>query len=595
MTISTQKAPSLYLDLMERCLLNTIYEDAYTDWRNRGIEKRFNSAMRQFGRDWPRVAHTMIGEVRLHNLRELAELTLADGIPGDFIETGVWRGGACILLRAVLKAHGITDRRVFAADSFEGLPRPDATAYPADAGDIHHQYEELAVSVDQVKANFARYGLLDEQVVFLKGWFKETLSGAPIERLALLRLDGDMYESTIDGLRHLYDKVSPGGFVIVDDYGCVAACRQAVEDFRRQRGIAEPIVDIDGWGVYWRKPRGMVASEMSSARLPQLVDQGSRPFWSVIVPLYERQQFLKQCLDSVLDQDPGRENLEILVIDDASPSDLRGFVERLGRGRVSYMCNATNLGLYASTNIALRRTRGYWLHILHDDDWVLPGFYTTLRRAVESCPPAVGVAFCMYVNHRADNSTWSPPPFRQGPGLMERDFLPRLASANPLNLPAVIYRREAFEQVGLFREDLPYTADWEWYVRSALHFSWYHEPEALACYRVHPDNQTHQLTGSGRVARDIRRTLELFAQILPAELAARILPGARQFHGRHFLDRAHHCVQNGNHALARKLLLEAIAIDPDGLARPEFARLLQQATFSALRHEVRSALLRNLD
>ena len=90
-----------------------------------------------------------------------------------------------------------------------------------------------------------------------------------------------------------------------------------------------------------------------------------RPFWSVVVPLYERRSYLKQCLDSILDQDPGPEEMEILVIDDASPSDLRDFVEGIGRGRVNYSRNANNLGLYASTNAALRTTRGRWLHILH--------------------------------------------------------------------------------------------------------------------------------------------------------------------------------------------------------------------------------------
>ena len=269
MRSTSEQAHDLYLDLIERCLTNAIYEDGYTDWRNRGVEKNFDKAMRQFGRDWPRIAHTMIGQVRLRNLRVLAEQVLADGVPGDFIETGVWRGGACILLRAVLKAHGVTNRRVFAADSFEGLPMPDAAHYPADACDAHHEFEELAVSLEQVKANFARYGLLDEQIVFLRGWFKDTLPAAAIDRLAVLRLDGDMYESTIDALCNLYDKVSLGGFIIIDDYGCVAGMpTRFVDDFRRDRGISEPIVDIDGWGVYWRKSNdAIIRQHLRSADL----------------------------------------------------------------------------------------------------------------------------------------------------------------------------------------------------------------------------------------------------------------------------------------------------------------------------------------
>ena len=163
-----------------------------------------------------------------------------------------------------------------------------------------------------MKENFAKYGLLDERVVFLKGWFKDTLPAAPVERLAVLRLDGDMYESTMDALTALYDKVSAGGYVIIDDYGCIEGCRKAVHDFRDARGIADKIVDIDGWGVYWRK-----SVEPAVPRLAPPQSSGRRPFWSVIVPLFERRTYLKQCLDSVLGQDPGPEQMEILVVDDA--------------------------------------------------------------------------------------------------------------------------------------------------------------------------------------------------------------------------------------------------------------------------------------
>jgi O-methyltransferase len=194
----------------------------------------------------------MIGQMRMANLRYAVEQILEDHVPGDFIETGVWRGGACIYMRAILAAHDVADRKVFVADSFAGLPAPDPESYPADEGDLHHTYAALAVSLDEVRSNFARYGLLDDQVVFLKGWFRETLPGAPIGRLAVLRLDGDMYGSTMDSLASLYDKVSPGGFVIIDDY-ILAGCRQAVADFRQRHDIDDKIVDIDGIGAYWRK------------------------------------------------------------------------------------------------------------------------------------------------------------------------------------------------------------------------------------------------------------------------------------------------------------------------------------------------------
>ena len=152
----------------------------------------------------------------------------------------------------MLKAYGDESRRVWVADSFEGLPPPDAAQYPADRDDAHWTKDKLAVSLDQVRDNFERYELLDDHVVFLKGWFSDTLPSAPIEALAVLRLDGDMYQSTIEALRALYPKLSKGGYVIVDDYG-LPNCRAAVEDYRSEHGISEEIVDIDGSGVYWQR------------------------------------------------------------------------------------------------------------------------------------------------------------------------------------------------------------------------------------------------------------------------------------------------------------------------------------------------------
>jgi hypothetical protein len=201
----------------------------------------------------PMYAHTMVGRQRLDNLHACVETTLRDGVAGDLVETGVWRGGACILMRGILAAHGVTDRRVFVADSFAGLPRPDAAGYPADAHDVHHTYRHLVVSRGEVEESFRRFGLLDEQVVFLEGWFRDTLPAAPIDRLAVLRLDGDMYQSTMEALTFLYPKLSPGGFCIVDDYGGIESCRRAVEAYRSRHGITEAILPVDWTGVYWRR------------------------------------------------------------------------------------------------------------------------------------------------------------------------------------------------------------------------------------------------------------------------------------------------------------------------------------------------------
>ncbi|MEO0623317.1 MAG: TylF/MycF family methyltransferase [Pseudomonadota bacterium] len=248
----TDRLRTRYLDLIEDVIINRIYRDPPQQTK-RWKTLVFGEDKRNIGRDLPSQAHSMIGQARMRNLRMALETAIREGVPGDFIETGVWRGGACIYARAILEAFGETDRTVWVADSFAGLPPPDAEKYPRDKGDKHHKNAALAISRADVEEHFRLYGLLDDQVQFLEGWFKDTLPGAPIESLAVLRLDGDMYESTMDGLAALYDKVSKGGFVIVDDFGAVPACADAVRDFLSARNETVEFTEIDWTGVYWRK------------------------------------------------------------------------------------------------------------------------------------------------------------------------------------------------------------------------------------------------------------------------------------------------------------------------------------------------------
>ena len=244
-------AGDLYLSLLEKELTGTLYLDGALGAAGATLDQ--DPVRRAVGFDWPSRAVTMIGVARLRNIRSLLEKAIDEDIPGDFIETGVWRGGACIYARAVMLARQEASRRVFVADSFQGLPRPNANAYPADAGDPHSEFVELSIGRLEVEDNFRRYGLMDENVIFLEGWFKDTLPVAPIEKIAVLRLDGDMYESTIQALESLYHKVTPGGFIIVDDY-ILENCAKAVNDFRRRNQIVAPINEIDGAAVWWRVP-----------------------------------------------------------------------------------------------------------------------------------------------------------------------------------------------------------------------------------------------------------------------------------------------------------------------------------------------------
>lgn len=234
--------------------------DTLRENRWRVVRQASDSKTREVGNDWPPHAETMVGGARLANVRDCVERVLADGISGDLVETGVWRGGVAIWMRALLAALGTEEdghRRVWAFDSFEGLPEADAERYPMDVPMKFNTYKQLSVGLDEVKTNFSRYGLLDERLRLVPGWFKDTTPAAAkeIESIAVLRLDGDMYESTIDVLTNLEPLVSPGGFVLVDDYGGIEACRQAVTDYRQKRGIEAEIHKVDWTGVWWRKPK----------------------------------------------------------------------------------------------------------------------------------------------------------------------------------------------------------------------------------------------------------------------------------------------------------------------------------------------------
>ena len=245
----------LYLDLLKRTLTNTIFS---TEPDSESDTLRYvGAAITHYQQS---SAVSMLPLARMDNLQTCILDVVERGVPGDFIETGVWRGGATIFMRAVLKVLNVTDRMVWVADSFEGLPEPDAEKFPLEAkafksAAMTKYYKHLAVGLEEVERNFAAYGMLDDKVKFLKGWFKDTLPSAPIERLAIMRLDGDYYESTRDALVNLYDKLSAGGYVIIDDYGedTWTYCRKAVEEFRSDRGIADPLIRVDKPCAFWRK------------------------------------------------------------------------------------------------------------------------------------------------------------------------------------------------------------------------------------------------------------------------------------------------------------------------------------------------------
>jgi O-methyltransferase len=269
-----------YLNLLKKSLTASIYDEsswqlvdgpmrnetgivpslkrtAIAALRKRGLRivrtKPFNADAREQGLDWPLFGLTMVGSRRLDNLQKCIEDVLANNVPGCFVETGVWRGGSAILAKALFRSHGADDRIVWCCDSFEGMPIPSQKDISLQSDSDFSDRSFLVATLDQVKANFAKFGLLDDNVRFLKGWFCDTLPTAPVGPIAVLRMDGDLYDSTMDALKNLFDKVSPGGYVIVDDYKSWKGCRQAVDEFRKKHGIDDKIIDIDAHAVYWQK------------------------------------------------------------------------------------------------------------------------------------------------------------------------------------------------------------------------------------------------------------------------------------------------------------------------------------------------------
>jgi O-methyltransferase len=188
---------------------------------------------------WFWMAHTLVSRKRLRNIRDLCCDIIDKNVPGAFVECGVWRGGASIYARACLPE----DRKIIMCDSFEGLPfDPKEPRY--------NEQDFLSVSLDEVKQNFNNYGV-DKNLEFVKGYFCDTLKNLK-EPIAILRADGDMYSSTMDILNNLYSHVSPGGYVIIDDYS-LPPCAQAVTEFLDRHKIKANLVKIDNAAVYWKK------------------------------------------------------------------------------------------------------------------------------------------------------------------------------------------------------------------------------------------------------------------------------------------------------------------------------------------------------
>jgi len=190
----------------------------------------------------------------------LTKLAVETCAPGDVVETGVYTGGTAAIIMRVLMEYDECNRKFFAFDSFQGLPQLDradtATGQVYERG--HGLPGDFAASREDFEANLKHLSAWDDRIRVTKGWFNESIPTVSIEKIAFLRLDGDLYASTITVLRLLYHRVMSGGIVYVDDYGSFAGCKAAVDEFRSEHGIESPMHEVDEGGrrfeaVWWRK------------------------------------------------------------------------------------------------------------------------------------------------------------------------------------------------------------------------------------------------------------------------------------------------------------------------------------------------------
>lgn len=253
-----------YLDLLKLCLCDltgVTTREVTSDRNKRAFTRELTGGdqlgWRVEGKDWPLDGLTMVGLRRLDDLQLCVETVVRDGVDGDLIEAGVWRGGASILIRATLDSLGGDDRTLWVADSFKGFPAPAEHHVTADRELESHMWEVHfpTSTVEEVRSYFERFGC-DRGLRFVAGFFEDTMQGLRGRRWSLIRLDADTYQATRLALEALYPGLARGGYLILDDYFhplLPDSCRKAVDGFRRERAITEPIEQIDFTGARWRR------------------------------------------------------------------------------------------------------------------------------------------------------------------------------------------------------------------------------------------------------------------------------------------------------------------------------------------------------
>lgn len=330
----------------------------------------------------------------------------------------------------------------------------------------------------------------------------------------------------------------------------------------------------------------MGLDDLRALGFPQIApvpnDETPRPFWSVAIPVYHNRPTLEQCINSVLEQHPGPEAMEILVVDTGDDKSRRDLVERIGRGLVRYL-QADNRGMIANWNRMLDMTRGAWVHLLHDDDQVKPGFYEALAAGLQSAPEAVGVAFTGYETIDASGRVVSAmQAFGNQPGVV-RDFSRIIGVHNWLQMAGVVVRRSTYAQIGVYHPDLIYCSDWEFYKRASCYVDLWYEPGLLARYRAHSDSETGRLMGTARKYRSLFDSIVISDRYFPPAVRDEVSPKARAYYSDFTLNHAIHQAVAGSPDAALLVMKEALRLNPTMETVDKVFRILQAAELSGLR------------
>lgn len=254
-----------------------------------------------------------------------------------------------------------------------------------------------------------------------------------------------------------------------------------------------------------------------------------RPFWSVMIPTYQPNLiFLEQTLNSILQQASDEAEMQIEVVDDGSPNEtLATWVEKIGQGRIQYYRQPKRRGLGGCWNTCIERAKGEWIHILHHDDLVLPGFYDHLKNGIKEAPE-IGAAFTQFYLIDEENNRSLKTRLRQEKAGILKNWLQYVFVDLSIQTPAIVVKKEVYEKLGGFRCDMHYSLDWEMWKRIASQYPIWFEPKPLACYRMHAASETSRLNKEMVAIRELRKSIEANYDYLPPELAAQTIARAKK-------------------------------------------------------------------